>query len=109
MIFSIDLEKDFTFKLGAHQWRVEYTDVTPDMVNDHTTWGICVPEKQLIRINKIATPSMRLSTLLHEIMHAFEAVYEITIDHRDLNLVGDAFAQIMLDSFRDEPKKRKKR
>lgn len=108
MKFAIDLEEDFALKLGGHTWTVEYVDVTPDMVNDHTTWGICVPEKQAIRINRIASPSMRLSTLLHELMHALEAVYEITIDHRDLNLVGDALAQVMLDSFCIEPKKKRK-
>lgn len=105
MNFAIDLESDFTLKVGAHTWSVEYVDMIDA---DGTTWGLCTPEKHLIQINRAASPSMRLSTFLHELLHAFEAVYDFELDHHLLNLSADALAQVMLDSLRDEPKKRRK-
>lgn len=107
MIFAIDLENDFDVKIGAHTWRVVYVD-GDGFSSDSTPWGLCEAQKQLIRINKSASPSMRLSTFWHEAMHALEAIYEIEIPHMHLNLVGDAIAQMMIDSFAAPAKKAKK-
>ena len=107
MNFAINLDEDFTLKIGAHTWHVQFVDVV-DMGADSTTWGLCTPEKHLIQINKVGPPAMRLSTLLHELMHAFDAVYDFELDHHLLNLSADALAQVMLDSLRSEPKKRRK-
>lgn len=105
MNFSVDLAEDFDLKIGAHTWCVRFVDMVDP---ESTTWGLCTPEKHLIQINREASPSMRLSTLLHELFHAFEAVYFFELDHHLLNLCADALAQVMLDSLRDEPKKRRK-
>ena len=107
MRFEIDLDSDFALKIGAHEWHVRFVDVE-DFSTDSAPWGLCESHKQRITINRSATPSMRLSTLLHEMLHALEAVYEIDISHKDLNLTADALAQILIDSFAAPAKKAKK-
>ena len=61
--------------------------------------GVFDTQTYTIYVNSDDPPSMRLSCLLHELMHVLEALYEIKISHKDLNIVGDAYAQIFIDNF----------
>lgn len=107
MIFGLSLDEDFTIKVGAHTWSVSFVEMRTELSESHT-WGICLADKQEILINKNASYSMRLSTFFHELIHAFEYVYEVQIPHRDVNLVGDVLAQVFIDSLEVKTKRKSK-
>lgn len=101
MEYGIQLEEDFDIKVGAHTIHVKLVDPTHDGLGEtnHGTW---IPSKYSIFLNQKDPYSVRLSTFLHELIHVFEAFYEIKISHKDLNLVGDALAQVFIDNFKVE-------
>lgn len=110
MNYSIPLEEDFDIKVGAHTIHVRLVDGSDDGLGE-ANHGTYIPSKYTICINKKDPYSVRLSTFLHELIHVFEGFYEIKISHKDLNLVGDAFTQVLMDNFQDEapkPRRRKK-
>lgn len=110
MKFELSLDEDFELKLGAHTWKIMFVDLKNELSEEHA-WGVCCSSKQMIHIDKNAPYSMKLSTIFHELIHAMEDIYEVKLDHRDLNLIGDVLAQIMLDNFviKEKPAKKKKR
>lgn len=100
MNYSIPLDDDFDLKVGAHTIHVRLVDSSNDGLGDsnHGTW---VPGKYTIFLSKDDPYSIRLSTFLHELIHVFEGFYEIKISHKDLNLVGDALTQVIMDNFQE--------
>ena len=105
MDYDICLDEDFDLKVGAHTIHVKVVDNYDDGLGEsnHGTW---LPHKYTICLNKDDPYSIRLSTFLHELIHVFESFYEIKISHRDLNLVGDAMTQVLIDNFSKKQKKK---
>lgn len=113
MKFCFPLDEDFEIKVGAHTWKIVFAEAT-GLTDGHShAWGTCDVEKQTIYIDRNAPYSMRLSTFFHELIHVFESVYDVEMQHRDVNLVGDALAQVLVDSFQvkksSSPKTAKKK
>lgn len=109
MMFDLSMEKDFRINIGAHKWHVKFVDLTNTIgsSNDDCLLGVCLFEHQTILISDKSSYSMRLSTFFHELIHAFECIYDIKISHQDLNLVGDALSQVLISSCKakGQPKK----
>lgn len=101
---NISLDSDFNLKVGAHKIYIKY--VACDDANlgnsgkDDGNYARWVPKEYTMYVNKDEPESMRLSSLFHELMHVFEDIYEIKISHKDINIVGDAMAQIFFDNFK---------
>jgi len=103
MYYLVELEEDFELKVGAHTIYVQFVP-SDNLELGSDNYGKWVPNKFTILIRNCSPYSMKLSTLLHEILHVLETVYVIDISHKDLNVAGDALAQILLDNFRaDSP------
>ena len=100
MKYKIELNEDFDLKVGAHIVHIKFVDSSNDSISDenHGAW---VPRKYTIFLYKEDPYSMKLSSLFHEVIHVFEYFYDIKIPHKDLNLMGDAFAQVFLDNFKE--------
>lgn len=96
MKFTIDLENDHNITVGPHTFRVKYVD----RVDTAENWGECNARDHVIRIDRTAPKPMRLSTYIHELMHAIEAVYEVEMAHKDLNTMADVLAGTALTSWR---------
>lgn len=105
--FNIKLGTSHVLKIGAHQIPVKFVSGGHESLSEGSCHGSWIPREYTIYVNKDDPESLQLSTLFHEIIHVFEYFYEIKISHKDLNLVGDMFAQVFLDNFALEQKKRK--
>ena len=101
MEFSLNLVDDFTMNIGAHTWQVRFVSKMPsECEHEHEhVYGLCDPGSQTIYVDETSAYSMRLSTFLHELMHAIESIYDVDIDHRDLNLVSDVMTQVFMHNF----------
>lgn len=100
MDFDINLDQDFDVKIGPHLFRVMFVPRNSDSLDDN--YGSYSSRTLTILISKDAPDSLKLSTLFHEIIHVLEDLYDIKISHKDLNLVGDMIAQVLLDNFKIE-------
>ncbi len=103
MDYRIQLDEDFDIKVGAHTIHIKM--VTPEHDGLGDNHGIWLPSKYTIYLLKKDPYSVKLSTFLHELIHVFEAFYEIKISHKDLNLVGDMLTMVLMENFKVEPKK----
>lgn len=99
MYFNLELQDDFKVKIGPHYWTVVFVDSIPNMTQDEHGWGYCCLETETIFLRNGMSYSMRLSTFLHEVLHALEFLYDIKIKHNDLNLVADLLTQVLMDTF----------
>lgn len=106
MQYELKIDEDLDIQVGAHTVHIKLVDGSHFEDNHHGLW---VQEKYTIFISKNDPYSMRLSTLIHELIHVFEDFYSIKISHKDLNLVGDMLAQVLLTNFKVEsPRKKRK-
>lgn len=112
MDYTIQLDEDFDLKVGAHTIKVRIVNSDNDGLMATDAHGLYIAAKYMILLDAQDPYSIRLSTLIHELIHVFEHFYEISMKHQDVNLVGDILAQILLDNFVVEKtpiQKRKKR
>ena len=64
--------------------------------NSRTTLGICDPSDYIIRIKKGMTKEETFATLIHELLHAFEAEYDINISHKAVYQLEQAISILWL-------------
>ncbi len=101
MLYEIPLVEDFNIKVGAHTIYVRFVSAEDDLLGENAS-GVWVPRKYTILLDQNAPYSIRLSTLLHELIHVFEEFYTVKVSHKDLNIIGDAYTQVLMDNFRVE-------
>lgn len=104
MDFNIDLSQDFDIYIGPHLFHVKFVPRNDSSLDDN--YGTYHSPTLTIRIAKDVPYSLKLSTLFHELLHVLEDLYDIKISHKDLNLVGDLLAQVLLMNFKVEKKKK---
>ncbi len=103
MKFDISLETDFELKIGPHSYSIKFVDRQHPELNDPTSsYGVCIIETREILIQKGIPYSLKLSTLMHEVMHVFEDLYSLKISHKDLNFTADMLTCILWDNFRED-------
>jgi hypothetical protein len=95
---SIPLEGEFEIKVGAHTFFVKYVDSGNNWLGDDNH-GVYVGHIYTIFINDSDPDSIKLSTFFHELMHALEELYDLKMSHRDLNVLGEVFSQVLIDNF----------
>lgn len=96
MTLTLDLSSDFEFHIGVHKWECIFVE---DDVLDDGIYGDCNSVKYRIRIRSDLPYSMRLSTFIHELMHAIESICSLDFPHKDLNIFGDAIAGVLIANF----------
>ena len=85
------MKKPFKVKIGAHTYTVEEVK---DGLSDGSSLGQCDTIKQKILILEDLNDTQYFSTLLHEAMHAMNAI----IDHTLLDSLSEQIAQFLLDN-----------
>lgn len=63
------------------------------------TWGYCDEAKQRIEILARLKTKPRITTFIHEVLHAIEDEYNIEIDHKLLDKIAVALAELILVNF----------
>ena len=85
------MKKPFKVKIGAHTYEVEEVK---DGLASGAELGQCDTIKQKILILEGLNETQYFATLLHESMHAMNAV----IDHTLLDSLSEQIAQFLLDN-----------
>lgn len=83
------------FYLGDTQWSVKFVRKMPPVAADtkrHRTVGYCCFETSTVYILMGLSPFERLVTFVHELMHAFEAEFDLEIPHKLIEQLEEPFA-----------------
>ena len=89
-----------TLIIGKSEWSVVMLKEIDKPLKDGTiTWGYCDEAKQQIEILSRLKTRPRLRTFIHEVMHAFEDEYGLEIEHKLLDKIATAFADLILVNF----------
>lgn len=96
---KVDLSKNFNLKVGAHKIYVKFVCSANKKLSENPgeiNYGAYDPEAKTIYISKNQPESMKFSTLIHELIHVAEDIYQVRISHVQLNIISEMFAQILL-------------
>ncbi len=63
------------------------------------TQGLCDPNTRIIRIKLGQSAAETFYTFIHEVLHAFEAEYEIKTSHPDVYKLEKAIGDFLLTNF----------
>jgi len=108
MKFNINLDEDFDLRVSSHVIHVKFVDKSHEILShtdeenkEETTsdFGCYIGDEYTIYARKSDPYSIKLSTLLHELIHVIEQIYILDFDHKELNIVSEVFAQIFIDNF----------
>ncbi|NCY21739.1 hypothetical protein EBX31_07265 [bacterium] len=66
--------------------------------SDKETLGLCCPGEKEILLKQGMTPRERMSTFIHELLHAIEFEYEIDIPHKLVYQLEGPLTQLVLDN-----------
>lgn len=98
---SLNLDKDFEFILGAHEFKVRFVDKEKLKEKEgEGSYGVYQPEEKTIYVLDDMPQSLKLSTFLHEAIHAMEDIFLIKINHVQLNLISEMLTQILLQKVK---------
>jgi hypothetical protein len=79
-------------KIGGHHFTVDYVDGLADSGSTDTALN-------KILINKNLSKSNQESTILHEIIEAINAIYDLKLEHQTIQTIEAALFQIYKDNF----------
>ena len=79
-------------KIGGHHFTVDYVDGLADSGSTDTSLN-------KILINKNLAKSNQESTILHEIIEAINAIYDLKLEHQTIQTIEAALYQIYKDNF----------
>jgi|SRR3954469_6839006 len=91
-----DYPKDF--QIGDSIWNLRFVR-SLGQTETTITWGLCDPSEQTIYVRLGQTPTERLKTTLHEILHAIEEEYGLTLPHRLIHQLEDPLARFLIDNY----------
>jgi Zn-dependent peptidase ImmA (M78 family) len=91
MNIKLNLATDHKIKISTHEIQVCFVEPNhPALDGDQGCY-----RDYVIYINKSNPESMRLSTYIHEFMHAVEDIYIFSIDHVKLNILAEGIGQVL--------------
>ncbi len=61
--------------------------------------GLCDPEKRVIYIRLGQPHSETFNTFIHEVLHAFEAEYDVDVPHETVYTLERALSDFLLTNF----------
>ena len=82
-------------KIGGFEVNVEFVE---NLMNDRAHIGEYHPRTQTIKIDKAVTKQQNEETLIHEILEAITAMYEIEWQHKDLSIMATVLYQVIRDN-----------
>lgn len=82
-------------KIGGYIVEVEEK---PNIMLERGHQGEYHPMTQRIFLDDAMTLQQREEILIHEILEAIISIYDINIEHRDLNLLGVVIHQVIKDN-----------
>lgn len=89
-----------TFIIGEEEWTVKFLrHIAPRDRQGRTTLGFCDAENQVVEIKTGQSYEERLTTLCHELVHAFEDVYGFEVPHKTVEMLAYAMMRFMVDNF----------
>lgn len=83
------------FEIGRETWEIRWVN----KFKDRQQVGESDPEKRIIRIRKGMTTKETWATLIHELLHAFEAEYDIKLKHKQIYELDRAVSEFIVDNF----------
>lgn len=91
--------RDFPKKLtiGDWEWRVVWKRRIID--EGVPCLGLCDSSTRTIYIKLGQSPEERLSTLLHEVLHAIEFSLGMDVGHKVINAIEGPLARLLLENF----------
>lgn len=99
---KIDLTKDFSLNVGAHKIHVKFVSLKNKKLTEdpkeEINYGTYQPQEKTIYISKDQPESIKFSTLIHELIHVAEDIYLVKMNHVQLNILSEMFAQILLST-----------
>lgn len=104
MKFNIPLDKDFKFKIGCHIFDIKFVhnniiEQKSKAKKDEYIYGVWRPDENIVYISKELSNSLKLSTIFHEIMHVVETIYDLRLSHQNVNIIGEALAQMFIETL----------
>jgi hypothetical protein len=85
-----------TLVIGDEEYSVKFVGI---IRGDKSVLGICDPSSKEILIKKGISAPDKFATLIHEILHAIEAEYEINIPHSLVYKLDHALIDLLLQNF----------
>tara|TARA_Y100000310_G_scaffold177357_1_gene177442 strand:+ start:9354 stop:9719 length:366 start_codon:yes stop_codon:yes gene_type:complete len=83
-------------KVGGHTYRIIYE---PHLSKDTGNRGHINHRKQIIGIDPENPKSQQDATLLHEIIHLTETVFDLDLSDADTDRISEGLFQVLSDSF----------
>ena len=84
-----------TIKIGGFTVSVEESR---NLIADRNELGNYTPRTQTIVLDADCTDQQKEETLLHEILEAITAIYDIKLDHHILSLLATILHQVLKDN-----------
>lgn len=97
------LQRDFpkTILIGDTMWQIKFVRNVPATTTPgRTVDGLCEPETCIIYIRKGLKPLYRLEVVLHEILHAIDFEYGITLDHKLIEKLEKPLQRLLMDNIK---------
>ena len=82
-------------KIGGFQWNVKEVE---NLMNDRELLGEMAPREQEIIIEKGSSEQQKEETLLHEIIEVLNWMYNIKLEHYQIELLGVSLHQVLKDN-----------
>ena len=82
-------------KIGGFQWNVKEVE---NLMNDREHLGEMAPRTQEISIEKGSSEQQKEETLLHEIIEVLNWMYNINLEHYQIELLGVSLHQVLKDN-----------
>lgn len=82
-------------EIGREVWEIRWVA----KFKDRHQVGESDPEKRIIKIRKGMTTKETWATLIHEVLHAVDAEYDIKLKHKKIYALDRAFSEFIVDNF----------
>ena len=84
-------------KIGPYDYRIEFaSDIRND--DDERCAGMCIYERQLIRLDNDMSQQAIESALLHEVLHALDDMFRIGLTEHQVSVLAPALLMVLRDN-----------
>lgn len=84
-----------TLIIKGEEWRIAWVD----RIEGADVLGLCDPSNRIIYIKNKQSAKQTFLTYLHEVLHALEMEYDISISHRAVYKLEVAIHSFLMDNF----------
>lgn len=87
------------YMVGDAVWKLRFVRHIPHDQPGRICVGLAEPSEQVIYVKLGQDPEERLKTFLHELLHAIEYEYDISMPHRLIHKLEDPLARFLIDNY----------